>query len=299
MPGPSRSVTGSRVGRRRGFCGPLSCPAGGARSALGTGRARDAVRCPQVSDATGHQRQQLQGDGRERTQKELLALLLINPDGVPVERAIEALWPEVEPRAGRDRFRTVLSNLRGQMGDALAKLGPPPVERIGAICRIDVAAIDCDLWRFEAALDDARDASSTPQQKRAAYARAADAYGGDLLDGADCAWVEAPREKLRDLAVGVLCRLAELSQADGDDDAAVAALQRAVDLDPYGEETARRLIVVHDRSGNPDAARRAYRRLCRVLQDDLDVAPSLETTALVEDIPRRSGGRARASVMNR
>jgi DNA-binding SARP family transcriptional activator len=183
---------------------------------------------------------------------------------------------------------------------------------IGAICRIDVAAIDCDLWRFEAALDDARDASSTPQQqKRAAYARAADAYGGDLLDGADCAWVEAPREKLRDLAVGVLCRLAELSQADGDDDAAVAALQRAVDLDPYGEETARRLIVLHDRSGcrrrsnvgptsgNPDAARRAYRRLCRLLQDDLDVDPSPETTALVEDILRRSGGRARASVMNR
>jgi tetratricopeptide (TPR) repeat protein len=63
-------------------------------------------------------------------------------------------------------------------------------------------------------------------------------------------------------------------QADGDDDAAVAALQRAVDLDPYGEETARRLIVLHDHSGNPDAARRAYRRLCRVLQDDLDVAPS-------------------------
>jgi hypothetical protein len=61
------------------------------------------------------------------------------------------------------------------MGDALAKLGPPPVERIGAICRIDVAAIDCDQWRFEAALDDARDASLTPQQKRAAYARAADA----------------------------------------------------------------------------------------------------------------------------
>lgn len=185
------------------------------------------------------------------------------------------------------------------MGDALAELGPPPVERIGAICRIDVAAIVCDLWRFEAALDDARDASSTPQQKRAAYARAADAYGGDLLDGADCAWVEAPREKLRDLAVGVLCRLAELSQADGDDDAAVAALQRAVDLDPYGEETARRLIVLHDRSGNPDAARRAYRRLCRVPQDDLDVDPSPETTALVEDILRRSGGRARASVMNR
>ncbi|HEY5990435.1 MAG TPA: bacterial transcriptional activator domain-containing protein [Streptosporangiaceae bacterium] len=67
----------------------------------------------------------------------------------------------------------------------------------------------------------------------------------------------------------------------------------------YGEETARRLIVLHDRSGNPDAARRAYRRLCRVLQDDLDVDPSPETTALVEDILRRSGGRARASVMNR
>lgn len=227
--------------------------------------------------------------------KELLAYLLANPDGVPTERAIEALWPEVEPRAGRDRFRTVLSNLRGQLADALGELGPPPVERIGAVCRVDTAAIDCDLWRFEAALSDARD-TSAPEQKRAAYASAANAYGGDLLDGADCAWVEAPREKLRDLAVGALCRLAELAQAEGDDDAAVTALERAVDLDPYGEETARRLIDLQGQSGNPDAARRVYRRLNRVLQDDLDVDPSPETRALLEDIVRRSRERAGVSI---
>jgi DNA-binding SARP family transcriptional activator len=230
--------------------------------------------------------------------KELLAYLLLNPDGVPGERAIEALWPEVDPRSGRDRFRTVLSNLRGQLAGALGELGPPPVERIGAICRVDPAAIDCDVWRFEAALGEARNAS-TPQEKRAAYVRAADAYGGDLLDGADCAWAEAPRERLRDLAVGALCRQAELAQADCDDETAVAALERAVDLDPYGEETARRLILLQAHFGNPDAARRVYRRLSRVLQDDLDVDPSPKTRAVFEDILRKSRGRAETSVRDR
>lgn len=234
--------------------------------------------------------------GLREKAKELLAYLLVNPDGVPAERATEALWPEADPRRGRDRFRTVLSNLRGRLAAALGEMASPPVERNGAICRVDPNLVECDLWRFEAALAEARDAS-TAEQKRGGYARAAEAYGGDLLDGADCMWVEAPREKLRDLAVACNCRLAELGQAAGDEDAAVAALERAVDLDPYGEETARRLVGLHGAAGNADAARRVYRRLVRVLQEDLDVDPSAETRHMVEAIlkrqevaPRGSGG---------
>lgn len=233
--------------------------------------------------------------GLREKAKELLAYLLVNPDGVPADRATEALWPEADPRRGRDRFRTVLSNLRSQLADALGEPASPPVERNGPICRVDPTAVDCDLWRFEAALAEAREAS-TAEQKRAGYARAAQAYGGDLLDGADCIWVEAPREKLRDLAVAANCRLAELAQGAGDEDAAVAALERAVDLDPYGEETARRLIGIHGAAGNTDAARRVYRRLSRVLQDDLDVDPSAETRALIEGILRRCRDRAPISV---
>jgi len=58
MPGPSRSVTGSLAGRPRGFCGPLSGPASGVPGQRWAPAApRDGVPCPQVSDATGHQRQ--------------------------------------------------------------------------------------------------------------------------------------------------------------------------------------------------------------------------------------------------
>ena len=221
---------------------------------------------------------------------ELFALLLLNPAGVPVERAIETLWPEVAPAAGRKRFRTVLSNLRTTLGDALGPEVAAPVGRIGEVCRLDLADIDCDLWAFERAVEASATASDV-EAKIAALRDAADSYRGDLADGAYYAWVDAPREKLRDQTVNVLVRISELAAEDAH--GAIAFLERAFELDPYGEEVARRLMRLQAGAGNPDAARRTYARLARVLEDDLDADPAPETTALVQGLlATRSGDQA-------
>ena len=224
---------------------------------------------------------------------ELLAYLLLNPDGVPVERAIETLWAEVEPSVGRKRFRTVLSNLRTTLGDALGPDQAVPVERNGEVCRLDPSAIDCDLWSFERALETAV-GTADPAERTAALRSAADAYRGDLADGTYYPWIDPAREKLRDQAVNTLV---ELAQTAGDDvREAVPFLEHAFDLDPYGEEVARRLMRAHAESGNPDAARRAYDRLARVLGDDLDVDPSPETTALLRELLAGAAVSARSGV---
>jgi len=84
-----------------------------------------------------------------------------------------------------------------------------------------------DLWRFQQALAAARHAQLDPAVA-AALAQAGEAYGGVLQDGAPYAWVEVPREEVRRQAVDALARLAELRQAAGDQEGALAALEQAV-----------------------------------------------------------------------
>jgi hypothetical protein len=49
--------------------------------------------------------------------KELLAWYLLRPDGAPAEGAIDALWPDVPPERGPERFWNALGNLRSRLRD--------------------------------------------------------------------------------------------------------------------------------------------------------------------------------------
>ena len=53
-----------------------------------------------------------------------------------------------------------------------------------------------------------------------------------------------------------LARLAELRQAAGDQDRALAALEQAVAADPVAEELYRRVMRLEAELGRPDAVRR-------------------------------------------
>ena len=50
--------------------------------------------------------------GLRRKARELLAALLLHPDGLTVDAAVDILWPDADPTRGVERFRTVVGNLR-------------------------------------------------------------------------------------------------------------------------------------------------------------------------------------------
>ncbi|HZA83024.1 MAG TPA: bacterial transcriptional activator domain-containing protein, partial [Actinomycetes bacterium] len=89
-----------------------------------------------------------------------------------------------------------------------------------------------------------------------------------------------------------LVHLAELRQAIGDHQRALAALEQAISADPVAEELYRRRIRLQAELDRPDAVRRTYRLLARRLAD-LDVDPEPETKQLVADLLRRPGAWAR------
>jgi DNA-binding SARP family transcriptional activator len=232
--------------------------------------------------------QQLRGGRRKIL--ELLAFYLLNPQGATLEQAVEALWPQAPLGREQDWFWNALASLRRAVrtlrGGQEAKL----IARQGDRYRPDAALFEVDLWRLEAKLAEAKRAASQgdEQAETAALQAAADAYGGELLAGMAGAWVETPREDLRRRAVNALGRLAELREAAGDQQGALAALEQAVAADPVGEELYRRLMRLQARLGRTDAARGTFQALERHLAE-LDVDPEPETEALAAEllIPRR------------
>ena len=205
--------------------------------------------------------------GRARA---LLAWYLLRPEGAMSDEAVDALWPNTDPEGVRKQFWRPFGDLRARFrssgDDALDVL-----EKTGEHYRPNPAEISCDLWVFQAALAEAAQAD-TDETARLALHRAVDLYRGDLLQGAGYAWVEPVRQDLHRRALDAHLRLAELEDHAGHPDAAVATLERAIDLDRYAEEPYRRLMALHSAHGRLDGVTATWQLLQRRLADlDVDV----------------------------
>jgi DNA-binding SARP family transcriptional activator len=244
------------------------------------------------------------GRGMRRKALELLAFYLLNPDGATQEQAVEALWPNAPLGREAQWFWNALAGLRRTIRDLCGDRDLQVIGRDGDRYQAETELFDVDLWRFESVLADAKQAARTGDQaaEAAALAAAAEAYGGQLLDGHAGSWVTIPREDLRRRAVNALARLAELREQAGDHSGALAALQQAITIDPVAEELYRRTMRLQARMGLVDDARHTYHTLERHLTElDLDPEPATQALAAELLIPhRRSSGqcRVRGSVSN-
>jgi len=216
--------------------------------------------------------------------RELLAFLLLNPKGATAEACVDAVWPNADLARGMEGFRTSVGNLRKTFRDATGDQRANVVARVGDHYRLDTELFDCDVWRFQAALGEAR-ATRDDEDAAAALERVADEYAGDLLAGSYYGWCEEEREDLRRRAVDALARLADLREDAGHRERALALLDRAVEIDRYGEELYRRIMRLQGDLGREDAVRRTLRLLESRLSE-LGVDPETETRRLAERLLR-------------
>lgn len=165
---------------------------------------------------------------------------------LPRERAIEALWPHLDPGAGAANLRKAAHHGRQALGD------PDAVVLGGGQVRLFPALrIETDVEAFE------RDGDLA-------------LYRGDLLPDAPYeTWAQAPRERLR-------ARHLELLRSAGELDQLVAA-------EPTDEAAARQLMRRELDRGNRPAAIRWYGLLCSALRRQLGAAPGTEAVALYDE----------------
>ncbi|MEU5873991.1 BTAD domain-containing putative transcriptional regulator [Glycomyces sp. NPDC047369] len=213
----------------------------------------------------------------------LLALLLLDVNRVH-ERdwLIDQLWAGTPPQAARATLRAYVYQLRKELGRFVS--GVVLDARAGGYA-LEVAAEAVDAHRFEALAVEGRLAL---RGGRAEDAVAAFREGLGLWRAAAYAGIDVPavRDKARLLdelrmEVAERCLGAELDAEAPT--AAVSELEHLTAAHPLREGLWRLLILALYREGRQGEALEAYRRLRRLLDDELGVAPSPQ----VEELHRR------------
>lgn len=207
----------------------------------------------------------------------LAYLAIARPPGFHRRDTLLALfWPESEERPARDLLNTNLSRLRASLGtDTVLSRGN---EEVG----LERSRLWCDVDAFEAAIEEGRAEA------------ALDLYRGDLLEGFHISdapdferWLDAERQRLRELAADAAWRSAEERLNRGDAHATRHFAERAVTLLPDSETGLRRAVSLLERAGDRAAALRLYQRLTQRLRQEYDVDPAPETQRLIERVRER------------
>jgi DNA-binding SARP family transcriptional activator/predicted ATPase len=210
-----------------------------------------------------------------RKNRALLYVLARRDTPLSRDEALAFLWPD-HPRPSAQRIlRTMLSELRRQLGPALLA----EAESLAFAPETVV-----DTRRFEADINAPRASANTP-----ALSATLELYRGDFLQGFSLAdppefddWVAAQREHFRTLAIRGLASLAQLHEQQTNYAAALGCVTRALAFDPLQEDLQRAALRLHYRLGDRAAAIRRYEALRRQLDEELGVPPSPETRALYD-----------------
>jgi DNA-binding SARP family transcriptional activator len=148
---------------------------------------------------------------------------------------------------------------------------------------LDLDAASASIHRSETALvaGDLSGAGAAALAARAIASR-------PLLPGEEGDWLDVLRGRLDDVRLRALECLAEIWIERGDPTLGARDAVEAIRIDPYREPAHRLLIRAHLAAGDQGAAARAYETCKRLLHDELGVAPSEATEALVASALRRS-----------
>ena len=198
---------------------------------------------------------------------ELVVLLTVRGPRLRSEEAADALWPDVPPRRGRERLRTVLARTRRQVGPVISRHHDGVAVAQG---------LDVDLWEFDRLADRAL-------QQRGPAATACARAALELFDeqvapglGADHTWLATARERHRMRGLALHDRLADAAEDAGRPHEAATVLLSALRLDPLAEHRVARTGRVLAAAGDRGRALDLLDRVCdRLHREGLGAGPEL------------------------
>ncbi len=209
----------------------------------------------------------------------LCYLALATPRGFHRRDTLFSLfWPEYDAEQARHALRQSVYILRRALGaQAIVSRGDEELA-------LAPEQIRCDVWEFEAALDQGRPADAIAL------------YRGELLAGFHISaapdferWLDQERSRLRQRAEEAGWALAVAREREGDAVGAVEAARHAAAFSPTDETAVRRLILLLERLGDRAAALRAYEAFAWKLEGEYELEPSAGTQAVVARIRAATG----------
>jgi DNA-binding SARP family transcriptional activator len=218
-----------------------------------------------------------------RKPKQLVKLLALQPRAqLHREQIIETLWPDADFEAGANNLHKAIHAARRALEPELKSGSSSQF----IITRDNIVTLRSpgDLWVDACAFErSAVEAMRSNDPKL--FETAIDLYRGDLLpEDLYEDWAVAPRERMRELYIDSLFRLAKLREESGDYVAGIGLLQSLVTADPTNEDAHRRLMRLYATTGNRHGAFRQYRQCVGAMRREAGVEPDRTTVELYDRI---------------
>lgn len=215
--------------------------------------------------------------------RELLAYLLMHPDGRTKEQVGLAFWPDASATQLRNSFHVTLHRLRKALGSA------EWVRLEGERYRVESELLaEFDALAFEHEMKDARRALDKDEPRAAAaLEKALSRYRGDFLDGEPVGdWHLEHRDRLQLMYLDALMLLGQRLEVEERFARAAEMYQRILARDELHEEAVMALMRVHVALGERAMALRLYQRFADRMKTELDAEPGRETVRFIERLQK-------------
>lgn len=203
-------------------------------------------------------------------QRELVTRLALGSEsGLERKQIASDIWPETDITRAAFYLRRLLSELRCDLG--------PSSFILESTVRgsLSLRHVHCDVREFLRAVTSERDDR---------LRHAISLYKGPLLPSSNAFWVLPFRDRITDLCISALDRLARSSAARSESREAASLLRSAVEIDPVSETLRCKLMRSLAEGGDPAAALAEYERFREHLETRLNVRPSSDVIRLANSI---------------
>ncbi len=222
-------------------------------------------------------------DCRLRRSFQLLAYLASSPNlQAGREELIEAVWPTEGERTIERNFHPTLSHLRRALESGPGgKIKPAPLLSRGGVYRLNPeVSWEIDVIEFSRLAQEGRERVELgdPAAAAAAWQHAWKLYRGPFLQGHYEAWIASRREIYQRLYLELLRELGDFYARLGRSEDAMDAYRTSLIEDPLQERIHLALMRLYAEQGRRDLVRRQYDQLCRLLLEELGMAPMPQTT---------------------
>jgi LuxR family maltose regulon positive regulatory protein len=203
----------------------------------------------------------------------LKALVAFGGEAVRESRLLDALWPEAEADQAAMALTTAIHRLRKLVGDEVIVRGEGRVSLAREQAWVDVWELEREVAELELEL--------CPELLASQARRVVRAHGRGFLEAEpDEPWVVEARERLRRSVARALEHVIRIHERAGSHAVAADCLEELLTVEPRRENTYRELMRIGAKLGDRARVVEAY-RACRRMLQELGLAPSAETEALL------------------